>query len=649
MLAHAAAAAGFALWAVAWTFPLATRLATHVPGHAAGDNLAFLWNFHWMREARASPALDFFFTPALFHPLGIDLTLHSHTAFHALLGATVLGGMSLAAAQNVILVTALWLSALGAYALAWRETRSASASAVAGLVFAGAPFVTGHLLGHFNLVAAYGIPLVALAVARALRTRTAAAAALVGVLLVMTAFTDYYHAVFAAALAALLAALHLARPALVRVPDTPRIRAARRTLVALLAAVVAFAAVVALTGGFAFRAGPLSVSARGTFNLRTAAGVLAVLLALTRWRVRLRRTGVPPRDLARPAAVALLVLAAGTAPLLARAFRLWQRGEYVSQAYVWRNAPPGLDLAALPLPHAQHPVLGAWVRGWYDRFALDPVEMTPVGLVVTLLLVAAWRRGAGRGDGRWWIVGGAFLLWSLGPYLRVAGANTGVLSPQAALRYVPIVANARMPGRAVVVAQLAAAVLVALALASIADARRRRLAALAAAVLVAAEYVAAPFPTYALPASGLDEALRARTGGAVLELPLGIQDAFGTRGTFDFRTVYAQTVHRHAILGGAASRVPRTIDAAYDALPVVGALFRLSSGGPLEAEDLPRDRARAAAALAALDVRHVVLDRGRAGAPLLAYVEAVLPLSPVAREGGRELFAVRAPLPTRAR
>src|SRR6188474_290008 len=83
----------FVAMAVAWTWPLAMSLSTAIPGEP-GDNLAFLWNTWWMREALASDTTAFFHTDHLFAPFGIDLALHTHTAFPAWIAGTVLGRLS---------------------------------------------------------------------------------------------------------------------------------------------------------------------------------------------------------------------------------------------------------------------------------------------------------------------------------------------------------------------------------------------------------------------------------------------------------------------------------------------------------------------------------------------------------------------------
>ena len=84
---HGPAAVLFAALAVVWTFPLILHLSTHLPGPTIGDNVLFLWNFWSMRTALTS-GTNFFYSYYLFAPVGIDLTLSTHTALPALIGAT---------------------------------------------------------------------------------------------------------------------------------------------------------------------------------------------------------------------------------------------------------------------------------------------------------------------------------------------------------------------------------------------------------------------------------------------------------------------------------------------------------------------------------------------------------------------------------
>ena len=78
---------GFAAVTACWLFPVLLNLSTVIPGSGAGDNVTFVWNVWWMRYVWHHSGQTFFFTPFLFHPVGTDLTLHTHTALPALLGA----------------------------------------------------------------------------------------------------------------------------------------------------------------------------------------------------------------------------------------------------------------------------------------------------------------------------------------------------------------------------------------------------------------------------------------------------------------------------------------------------------------------------------------------------------------------------------
>ena len=60
---------------------------------------------------------------------------------------------------------------------------------------------------------------------------------------------------------------------------------------------------------------------------------------------------------------------------------------------------------------------------------------------------------------RWIWLTGLFFVWSLGSFLLVGGIDTGLPLPQLLGRMTPILSNARMPGRAIVMVQLGIALL----------------------------------------------------------------------------------------------------------------------------------------------------------------------------------------------
>jgi len=244
---------------------------------------------------------------------------------------------------------------------------------------------------------------------------------------------------------------------------------------------------------------------------------------------------------------------------------------------------------------------------------------------------------------QWAAIGLVFFLWALGPHLMVFGVNTGMILPQALLRYVPVIANARVPGRAIVVAYLALAVL-----GAITAAEWRRGSCHGSLILVgisfvlAADYLPAPFPLTPLDRPGIYDTLRDRLErGAVCELPLGIRDGFGERGSFDDRVLFYQTIHRRPLVGGFVARLPRAVRAAYEDDPLLAGLLRLSEReGVVDAARPLPDRQLAADRLRKIGIAFVVLNRSAASPSLAEYAERVLPLTRIAEEGGRSLYLV---------
>ncbi len=197
----------FALASLAWSFPLVLHLGTGIPGVAGapGDNVGFVWNVWWFRFA-LHHGLNPFYTTSIFYPVGTDLTQHTHTALSGIVGATVLASLSPVAAQNVLLLVALFLNGFTAYLLAYRLTGSRYAALCAGISFGGAAPVGVRLYGHFNLVSAWVIPLAALAVLRALDRQTRVACLGAGLAFAAAAYSDYYYTVYATVLVAICVA-----------------------------------------------------------------------------------------------------------------------------------------------------------------------------------------------------------------------------------------------------------------------------------------------------------------------------------------------------------------------------------------------------------------------------------------------------------
>src|SRR5204863_1887161 len=110
------------------------------------------------------------------------------------------------------------------------------------------------------------------------------------------------------------------------------------------------------------------------------------------------------------------------------------------------------------------------------------------------------------------IVLAVFLAWALGPFLMIAGHDLGLRLPETLARFIPLVENARVPGRAMVGVYLALGVLMVLRLAAVPVPFKKVPGTFfewAMIGLLALDYLNAPMPLTALDRPAIYEQLAA--------------------------------------------------------------------------------------------------------------------------------------------
>jgi hypothetical protein len=627
------------LLALAWTWPLARHLSDAIPGDA-GDNFSFLWNLWWMRFVRSTRDLQFFRTTFLFYPFGTTIVDHPHTALPAFVAATALKPLSLAAAQNVILLADVFANMAMAYCLAWSITRHRRGAVLCAITFGLSPYFSVHLLGHFDLMAGWVLPAFALFFHLAVERRSTRAAIAAGLVVAAAAYTAYYYLVYIAVFAV---AYTLAACKCITVVWRKQ---GRRWILFVLLAVAAAAAALALWivagGGTTWQIGGRSVSlhtAQNPLSLMWLALVAAVLYARSPVVAFNREAPIGPAIRAAGWIVVVFVIAC--APIIVETARVLRSGEYVTQVYFWRSAPRGIDLIAPLLGHPRHPLTRAFSQRAYAALGVDYIETVAwIGIVPAALLLLSRRRDTPPSPHErvWWIVAAAFALWAAGPFLTVAGFDIGLWLPESLARYVPFVANARVPGRAMAGVYLALAVLMAIRFSQSSRLQAPALQwLLIAAVLV--DYCDAPVPLTRLDDPPSYRALAAAPPGAVCEVPFGIGDGLGGVGSQDRRVLFYATIHAHPLAGGYIGRMPPDAERRYEALPVAGDLLRLSrrpadhaSGGESSSE---HDRNPAAGPCS-----YLVVNREATSDQLLRYVRG-LPVELAATDAKRDIYRLK--------
>ena len=622
-----------------WTWPLALHFRDHIPG-LPGDNFSFLWNLWWMRKALSAPELSFFHSPYLFSPFGVDLINHPHTALLGFISATVFSKLSVIEAENLCIVLSVFFNAVSAYALVFDITRQRRFGLLAAFAFGGSPYIAAQLLGHFDLLTAWVLPLFALFFRRALVRGSRVAALGCGASVAIAAYTAYYHVVYQVLFAlAYTAGWWNCCPVRLERHVNPATGFSLRLVIVGLMAVDLFVMLwIVLTGGTSFAAARMEISLRSVQNPMLALWALLIAWLLTKWRVRIQIRR-PAEEVFWRGVQALMITAAAFAvlslPLIAQAARLVMSGQYVSQVYFWRSAPRGVDALAPFMGNPFHPVVGGAVSRFYELLGLDRIEAVGwIGIVPLVVLLNGKGRWADREEARRWkLVTAVFAIFALGPFLTLAGVDLGLPLPQALARFVPLVENARMPGRAMVGVYMSLGVLMALRLAALEGGWNRPAAQWALIALLAVDYLNAPVPLTALDRPSVYEHLASIDDvGSVIEVPFGIGDGLSVGvGDQNRRKLYYATIHGHPLVGGYIGRMPRGVAEAYDAMPIVGNLLRLSSGRDAVQEETPL----------VLPFRYLVLDAGTASPELIDYVRSTLDLDLIASADGKTLYAVQ--------
>lgn len=647
---HAGPLVLFALLAYALTAPVWSAPDRTVLGAGLGDNASAIWNFWWSQSAWQDARHSLFWTDAIVAPIGTSLVLHSSAWLPIAASAVAWPDGNPVTLYNAWIALSLFLNGFCAYLLCHRLTGHRGASLFGGLVFGLAPFLVVRVQGHLNVLCAWVLPLVAFAAEPLWRRASLARGLFAGIVLGLAAYVDYYYFIFGAVLLIVLAATHIWQLHVARAPLTTRRRRIARCLVGLTLIMLGLVIVVWITGGGDTRILGLTVRMRGTFNLRLFAWLLGLAAAMVWFAPRLtlvrepHRTDVTARDLLVPwigvAAAALVVVA----PLVIAGLQLWLSGDYASPRYLWRSAPPGIDLAALLLGNPTGTITAGASQAAYARFGIDDVESVAwLGLLPTLLTLIAMRRAQRTREVRRWLtVLAIFGVWALGPYLTIFGANTAFMLPQTAIRFLPIIANARMPGRAFVVVLLAVAILSAMVLATHHRFRGRGRLALAVALLML-DFWPAPYAVTRLDSSPSACLLATLPPGIVMNLPMGLRDGFGVLGDLDHHTLYDQTVHEHATTGGFVARLSARTRQRYESDPVFGRMLSLSSADTGASASTRRDTpvtGNAADSLAC-SVRYLSIS-DQASPELLAFTRSVFVPRLLVKDATRALYIVDA-------
>ncbi|MEO6212540.1 MAG: hypothetical protein ABIP65_02825 [Vicinamibacterales bacterium] len=183
----------FFLLAVAWTWPVASRLTSRIP-HDLGDPVLNTWILWW--NTQAVPLTERWWSPPVFYPSSGTFALSEHLLGISFFTAPLqLAGLNAIGGYNVALILSYWLSGFFAFLLARRLTGSTAAGLIAGVAYACAPYRAGQLL-HLQVLTSQWMPLALFAMHGYLDDRRGRWLALFAAAWLLQALSNGYYLLF---------------------------------------------------------------------------------------------------------------------------------------------------------------------------------------------------------------------------------------------------------------------------------------------------------------------------------------------------------------------------------------------------------------------------------------------------------------------
>lgn len=592
------------------TFPLITKLSTHVAGDGI-DAPPLTWNLWWVKYALVDLGRNPLQCDYLFYPIGINLAFYTLTVLNGMLSIPLQSVIGLIPANNIVLLSSFTFGGWGAFLLCEhllistgahqgvdggpKERRNAGtaksarratwdiylASFVGGLVYA---FASSKLffaaLGQFNIASSQWIPYYILFLFKCReKPQSFAMPVFLALFLLLQTWAEMTYASFLLLFTLLFLAHHFLS----------------------------------------------SKSAKALY------GFLRSML------------------------IAAIIFMAGISPLLLTMLpELSAEGDFFVEGTGFAETFSS-DSLGLIIPTQLHPFLGRLVN--YFNFPHDKGQHLFLGYITLAVALYGFIHWIRYGAIRFWGLSVfIFLLLAFGPDLRFNGINLGVPLLFRILQKIPFFNGNRYPGRIGVMVVMGLAVLAAfgaLCLIRYASSQHRTrkyapLVPIFLAGLIAFEHLSTPLPVVELRVSDVYyQIAQDREDVTLLDIPVAWRNGFRVTGTMHpviMFEQFAQTIHHKRVLAGNTSRNPEYKFQYFTELPVLNSIIALETGHSLPPGQAQEDAANAVSLLRFFNVRYMVVHPEQAGADMVSYIEAVMPVERFYQDA--ELIAYKVKLPS---
>ncbi len=302
------------------------------------------------------------------------------------------------------------------------------------------------------------------------------------------------------------------------------------------------------------------------------------------------------------------------------------------------------DLLAYVIPPTYHPLAGANVVPFYERFLANRAVMPYLGFAALLLALFSLR--ARRKEAIFWLLsGGLWMVLAAGAAPRVNGTvYADIPLPYRIIGQIFPISILRLPDRFNLLVIFALAVAVGLGTAQLGQKRRWLL--IPVGLLVLAEYLCAPLPMWELPSSSpfFEQMAQDRSRYAVVDYPMGY--------TLSKFWLYAQTLHGKPIVEGHISRYTLQDYAFIAAHPLLRMLYETAERPPRLAEHDFTGEAMTVSALGpalrtlnAAGVRYILLHEPYLDPARRELFRRLLPIVPIHKDPVLTVYDTARPLP----
>jgi hypothetical protein len=572
------------------TYPLILHFTTHVAGDGS-DDPALAWNLWWVRYALLNLGQSPIYTNYMFFPIGLNLGFYTLTYLNAFLSIPFQFALGLIPAANINLILSFTLSGFGAYllvtyllrrwvlrdAIEWNSTSDQSGGKnKAETTDAKYIRVPPRLSASQISIAAFAAGLL-----YAFSSNKFLYASLGQFNIASSQWIPFY-ILF-----------------LLKIFDTPKAPLKYGFLL-----------------GFFLLAQALSEFIFASFLILFTIAFVMYRISAARGKIENRKSKIENLF------VAAVVFVIPMSPILAAMISdTLTEGDFIQQGLGFANSFSA-DVLGFFIPSHLHPFFGFLE----SRLSFSYINFMYLGFTaLALAILALWKVKPARMWGIWFAL---IALVTLGPTLRVNGAELDVPLPFDVLLEIPFIKGNRYPSRWSVMLTLCLAILVGYGLTWLLGAVSRRQKAgskiarfglpATLCLLLIFEHLSIPLPISNLQSPEIYSQIANEPGNwTVMEIPLAWRNGFRVTGSYradsqapiDRIFMYAQffqATQQHPILNGNTSRNPELKFQYFAETPVLNSLLAIQEGHEIDDTTRARDQELAPRVLQFFGTKYII-------------------------------------------